>query len=621
MPIDAIDIDDELLLGRYRVLETRGRGGFGTVSVCWDPRLMRRVAIKSIELAGGQPVVRAGQRKGRKAAPGDVEDQQRRARLLDAALAETRTASMLSHPNIVQMLDFESDDDRAYIIMEYVEGASLSELLDSCDDGTLTKDEAAAVVEAVCDALQFAHDNGVLHLDIKPDNILIEASGRVKLADFGMAALSSATGYTGARGGTVGYMPPEQIEGGEVDVRTDVFAVGCVMYEALTGVRPFNAPSIPQSLELVLQGAADPCALNENLSETCADALLVAIDADPDMRQTSAAALSDELMRGLGRPKAGRRSLANFVAEVLDDSYDREEGADPAVDGDVQRGPAPQIDAQLFANRALRGVAGLGCAALAGLAVASATKSAPAGVAVGIAVMAAGVFAPQLSGALAVVALVLALAVARAWLLAALCLIAGALWWALVCRTRPLASAPTLLGVIVPQFATPVPMALAGLFLPPGAAALSGAFAFAAQLGLCALAGSASIAGFMPHNLLLANPGNVAAATGELLTSLSTWALAVGWTGGAAAIAALCNRDSTARCYLGCLAGLVVFGLCAAVGAHVENGGSWWGLQAEVLAALAGSTILGALTVYLLGTPRALDVDGADAGFDTTADV
>ena len=268
MPIDAATIADQLLLGRYRVLEERGKGGFGAVSVCWDPRLMRRVAIKCIPLHMAEPVVKPSRKRaarnipmaggldsvelaalaakmgGVQAAPDPAAEQAERETLLRAALAETRTASMLSHPNIVSMLEFEHDNENAYIIMEYVDGASLAELLDATDDGLLTADEAAAVVEGVCDALQFAHDNGVLHLDIKPDNILVDLSGRVKLADFGMAALSSVTGFSGLHGGTVGYMPPEQIEGSGVDVRTDVFAFACVMYEALTGVRPFAAANL-----------------------------------------------------------------------------------------------------------------------------------------------------------------------------------------------------------------------------------------------------------------------------------------------------------------------------------------------------------------------------------------
>ena len=319
---DAQALAEQLLLGRYRVLETRGEGGFGTVYVCWDPRLMRRVAIKSIRLKPQAP-----QGSLVEGVPDYLSDA-RRSALLRAALDETRTASMLPHPNIVQMIEFDNDDEHAYIIMEYVEGASLAELLDATEDGLLTADEAAAVVEGVCDALEFAHDNGVLHLDIKPDNIMVDMSGRVKLADFGMATLSSMTGYSGARGGTVGYMPPEQAEGGEVDVRTDVFAFAAVMYEALCGFSPFNADTLARSRELVLAGAPDPCALSDSIDVRAADALLDALEPDPDARTPSAAEFAAQILPALGRPRQGRRSLAGLVRDVLDDSQPAEAAPD-----------------------------------------------------------------------------------------------------------------------------------------------------------------------------------------------------------------------------------------------------------------------------------------------------
>ena len=131
---DAQALAEQLLLGRYRVLETRGEGGFGTVYVCWDPRLMRRVAIKSIRLKPQAP-----QGSLVEGVPDYLSDA-RRSALLRAALDETRTASMLPHPNIVQMIEFDNDDEHAYIIMEYVEGASLAELLDATEDGLLTAD-------------------------------------------------------------------------------------------------------------------------------------------------------------------------------------------------------------------------------------------------------------------------------------------------------------------------------------------------------------------------------------------------------------------------------------------------------------------------------------------------
>ena len=594
MPIDAASIADQLLLGRYRVLEERGKGGFGTVSVCWDPRLMRRVAIKTIPLRTDLSSPAGRRPNTRQAAEEAVAELRRHDMLLRAALAETRTASMLAHPNIVAMLDFENDDENAYIIMEYVEGASLAELLDATEDGLLTSDEAAAVVEAVCDALQFAHDNGVLHLDIKPDNILVEMSGRVRLADFGMAALSSATGYAGARGGTVGYMPPEQIEGESVDVRTDVFAFAAVMYEALTGLRPFAAASAAQSLELVDRGVADPCALNEGVSPAAADALLVALNPDPDVRPISAEAFGDELMAGLGRPKAGRKSLAAFVTDILDDSEPPSEDAPQPDDAYAAVGDDPDGGPLLrsFPRAAvlLPRIAGAWIAGtVAALAVAALTPdggAAPWLIAL-FAVAALGYAAPTLGSALALVALAAAGFVAGHWLSSLAVVLTGAAWWQLVVRERPLGSAPTLLGAAAGTAASPAGMLLCGWLLPPVAACLCALTCTAAQWCLLELRG------------LPVGPG--------------FWVSAASWLGCAAATAALCHNGSKGRCYLGCLAGGTIVLAAQLVVSRMENGGSWTALPPEVLAAAVGSTILACMCVLLFGTPRVLNVDGADA--------
>ena len=594
MPIDAASIADQLLLGRYRVLEERGKGGFGTVSVCWDPRLMRRVAIKTIPLRTDLSSPAGRRPNTRQAAEEAVAELRRHDMLLRAALAETRTASMLAHPNIVAMLDFENDDKNAYIIMEYVEGASLAELLDATEDGLLTSDEAAAVVEAVCDALQFAHDNGVLHLDIKPDNILVEMSGRVRLADFGMAALSSATGYAGARGGTVGYMPPEQIEGESVDVRTDVFAFAAVMYEALTGLRPFAAASAAQSLELVDRGVADPCALNEGVSPAAADALLVALNPDPDVRPISAEAFGDELMAGLGRPKAGRKSLAAFVTDILDDSEPPSEDAPQPDDAYAAVGDDPDGGPLLrsFPRAAvlLPRIAGSWIAGtVAALAVAALTPdggAAPWLIAL-FAVAALGYAAPTLGSALALVALAAAGFVAGHWLSSLAVVLTGAAWWQLVVRERPLGAAPTLLGAAANTAASPAGMLLCGWLLPPVAACLCALTCTAAQWCLLEMRG------------LPVGPG--------------FWVSAASWLGCAAATAALCRNGSKGRCYLGCLAGGTIVLAAQLIVSRMENDGSWTALPPEVLATAVGSTILACMCVLLFGTPRALNMDGADA--------
>ncbi|MBR3384720.1 MAG: serine/threonine protein kinase [Atopobiaceae bacterium] len=291
-----------LILNRYRVLESRAEGGFGTVEVCWDTRLQRRVAIKCIPLS----------------APGAATS----ASTIQEALSEARTSCMLSHPNIVTVFDFEADYDYAYLVMEFVDGVTLQELLARVEGGTLLPDEAAYVLDSLADALDYAHENGVLHLDIKPANIMFDRKGIVKLGDFGMATLASAAGYADARGGTVGYMPPEQIQGGLVDERCDLFALAVVVLQALTGKNPFAARTAEESLALIHKGGSRGTTLAKlagTLPPEAASSLLGALESDPAYRTTSIAEFADECVPVLGDPDQGQASLRDLLGQLTDD--------------------------------------------------------------------------------------------------------------------------------------------------------------------------------------------------------------------------------------------------------------------------------------------------------------
>ena len=285
---------DEILLRRYRVLERRGRGGFGTVCTCWDTRLQRRVAIKRLPLAEWGTTV-------------------------EEALAEARTACMLNHPNIVTVYDFETDGTFAYLVMEHVDGLNLAELLARVEGGRLTPEECSHVLYSVADALSFAHENRVLHLDIKPTNIMVDRKGTVKLADFGMSTLASAAGYGGARGGTVGYMPPEQIQGEMVDERADVFALGAVVWQALTGFNPFLARSAEDSQKRIERGPGNLQKDCPGLDPAVEQALLAALSPSPAQRTADVLELSDELVPRLGSPREGAASLQDLVSQAEDD--------------------------------------------------------------------------------------------------------------------------------------------------------------------------------------------------------------------------------------------------------------------------------------------------------------
>lgn len=295
----------DTILRRYRVMGSCGTGGFGTVLACWDTRLQRRVAVKRM------PLVPAA------LAESPDATKMRDSSTIGEALGEARTASRLEHPGIVAVHDFAVEGGIAYLVMEYVDGITLQDLLQRVEGGTLTPDEAAYLVQELGHALAFAHEHGVLHLDIKPSNIMITREGGVKLCDFGMATLASATGYGDARGGTVGYMPPEQITDGLVDERSDVFALAVVLYQALVGANPFAAPTAEKSLALIERGPkVRPSKLLPGMAGIAEQTLLACLSPDPGDRPADAATVSSDLAFGLGDPDAGEDSIKLLMAQT-----------------------------------------------------------------------------------------------------------------------------------------------------------------------------------------------------------------------------------------------------------------------------------------------------------------
>ena len=289
-------MEQQLILDRYRPLTELGEGGYGVVVLAWDTRMQRRVAIKRLPL------------------PLDA-----RGAVLHnpPGLAEARTAAMLNHPAIATVYDFASDADEAFLILEFVDGVSLEVLLDRLGE-PLDADETAAVVGAVADALEFAHANGVLHLDIKPANVLIARDGRIRVTDFGMAALSSATGHGSGTGGTLGYMPLEQLDGRPVGESTDEWALAVLAYECLTGTNPFAAASV-EAARALLQSTdpRPPSAFDAQLGPAVDDIVLAGLGQEPFDRYPSVAAFADTLLPHLGDPGLGLRLSRRPRREVL----------------------------------------------------------------------------------------------------------------------------------------------------------------------------------------------------------------------------------------------------------------------------------------------------------------
>lgn len=293
-----------LILDRYRPIEVKGEGGSGKVEICWDTRIQRRVAIKRMPISSEW-------------ANGSIP-----------GLAEARTGAMLSRPSIVSVYDFDTVDNEAFLIMEAIEGPSLAQIIDDTPPATFDLDIAAAIVLAVGDAIEFAHENQVLHLDIKPDNILVNRNGACKVSDFGVSELADAQGFRKASGGTIGYMPPEQMNGHELDERTDEFALAAVTYEILTGKRPFAARSLDASAKLIQKFDIAPASsLRTDLDPGIGSVLFTALSPDPDDRYDSVEEFLAALMPYLGNPARGSRRLREIVQ--VDDEVVEEESYVP----------------------------------------------------------------------------------------------------------------------------------------------------------------------------------------------------------------------------------------------------------------------------------------------------
>jgi serine/threonine-protein kinase len=207
-------------LGRYKLTKVLGRGAMGVVYEGLDPRLNRRVAIKTILKNAA------------------IDDET--AQMYSAQFArEAQAAGRLSHPNIVHVHDFAEEGEIAYLVMEYIQGRELRSYFDARERFEIP--EAVRIMGELLDALHFAHEAGIIHRDVKPANVMLDAEKRVKLADFGVARIQdSERSAAGTMVGTPAFMSPEQISGGKIDRRTDVFSAGVVLYQLLTGEQPFT---------------------------------------------------------------------------------------------------------------------------------------------------------------------------------------------------------------------------------------------------------------------------------------------------------------------------------------------------------------------------------------------
>ncbi|WP_149182181.1 serine/threonine-protein kinase [Streptomyces sp. TRM49041] len=220
--------DTRLIQSRYRLLEVIGRGGMGEVWRATDESLGRRVAVKCLKPLGPQQD------------PNFVRVLRERFR------REARVAAALQHRGVTVVHDFGESDGTLYLVMELLEGRNLSQLLEDNKHHPLPVHDVVDIAEQVADALAYTHRQGIVHRDLKPANIMRLSDGTVKICDFGIARLGADIGFTsrltggGIAMGTPHYMSPEQISGGQIDHRSDLYSLGCVLYEIATGVPPFD---------------------------------------------------------------------------------------------------------------------------------------------------------------------------------------------------------------------------------------------------------------------------------------------------------------------------------------------------------------------------------------------
>jgi len=271
---------------RYQVIKKLGAGAFGTVYKAKDKILGRMVAIKTIRLEGLAASGGAG-----------LEE------LMDRFKREAMVSAQLKHPSIVTIYDIGDSDGVSYIAMEFIDGVGLDRVIAGA--GRLPVDRAAGLAAQVADALDFAHQHNVVHRDIKPANIMVEPGDRVKVTDFGIAKVTDSADHLTATGsllGTPSYMSPEQARGSAVDGRSDLFAVGAILYEMVAGNKAFRGDSITGLIFKII--TEEPPALHEvdpELPEELVRIVARALTKDPGGRYQTGREMADDLLT-LTRP-------------------------------------------------------------------------------------------------------------------------------------------------------------------------------------------------------------------------------------------------------------------------------------------------------------------------------
>ena len=293
--ISFVPLTEGAKVGHYTIISKIGAGGMGEVYLAEDTKLNRKVALKFM------PVHMAGN-----------------ADLRSRFIREAQAAAKLDHPNIVPVYEVGEYQGRPYFAMAHIEGRSLRDII---KEGKLGTDEAVGLAMQILEGLQKAHDAGVVHRDIKPGNIIIDKDNRARLVDFGLAMVCGEEKLTktGSTLGTVGYMSPEQVEGKKCDHRSDLFSVGVILYEMLTGRRPFEGDNDAAIARAITDSTPEPIArFKSGTTGETQQIVDKALSKDPSIRyQTAAGMLADLRRLGVGAVKLQKSNARLYLTAAV----------------------------------------------------------------------------------------------------------------------------------------------------------------------------------------------------------------------------------------------------------------------------------------------------------------
>ena len=295
-------------IGKYRILGILGKGGMGIVYKGLDPDIEREVAVKTIRFDTSPD--------------GPVKEE-----MLTRVIREAKAAGRLNHPNIITIYDVIRESDLTFIVMQYIDGQTLQTLIES--GKVFSPQEVIGILKPVAEALDYAHENGIVHRDIKPANILIEASGKPFLADFGVARMETSTMTgPGTAIGTLSYMSPEQVMGKSVDGRADIFALGVILFELLTGQKPFAGDNLSTIVYKIVHEEPRPITeLNRDLPAGYESVVSRALAKSPDARYQT----SRDLIRDLEDPENLSAATRDYELRTGASGETRAKGKRPQI--------------------------------------------------------------------------------------------------------------------------------------------------------------------------------------------------------------------------------------------------------------------------------------------------